>query len=507
MFWNWFSPKCPLDLSSKVWIESRYQTLASRMRGHPARTRQILDPCSPEYRQLISGTGGLDAVAAWVVERLSVEPGIDFKVVPDATLNKAVGTYQQGARVVRIAHRVLETPEILLGVVIHEALHDFLLRGKFLTGEEEDHERMTDLAAVLTGLAVPLANMTIHDKSWHDGQLSWWEIQRVGYLTSQEFGYGIALDFAIREQPLPDWSRVLRRDANETFAHGLRFLSRTGDHSVRSSSRGEVIPHDGGSYRQFLSTGTPSQKLATLWAIVENVWQTDEGPVFAAMLLDEADAAPEVRLAAAWIVLAAISVDDLPRLSKLCVDFDPEISAHALSVLCELDGHDSDLRKLVAGRLPDFHALARDDNPRVRAYSIRSLGRFAPDDHYSRALVDKGMSDSSKFVIDSSLFAAHQAGRQDEYFKERLYRRIREAAFQVEDDALRQLIEIVDADGEAEAVINKVFARREDHAYHRAAMAILGNSRRKREDATASAESRDAGQPGSGNRRIRWVIP
>ena len=187
MFWNPFRAACPLDLPSKIRVETGYQKLACLLRGHPARKAASLTPDGGEYGELVSGRLEPGAIAERLCERLQIEPGLQVVVVPDAALTDAAGIYRPREREIHLPVRILEIPERLLGVLIHEILHDFLLQQRILSGLESDHEELTDLASVLVGLAVPLANMTIHDQTHQSGGYTYWRIERVGYLTSQEF--------------------------------------------------------------------------------------------------------------------------------------------------------------------------------------------------------------------------------------------------------------------------------------------------------------------------------
>ena len=56
---------------------------------------------------------------------------------------------------------------------------------------------------------------------WHRGSAG-----RLGYLTEQMFGYGLACYARLRGEPEPDWARYLDTNPRAYMKHGLAYLGR-----------------------------------------------------------------------------------------------------------------------------------------------------------------------------------------------------------------------------------------------------------------------------------------
>lgn len=334
--------------------------------------------------------------------------------------------------------RVLEIPEQLLGVLIHEILHDFLLQQRILSGSEPDHEELTDLASVLVGLAIPLANTTIRDQTHQSGGYSYWQIERVGYLTSQEFGYALALDFHLNRREFPAWARLMRSDAHVAFRDGLKFLDRTKDHFVCDRGDGEVLDHDPQSLGKFLSGGSPAQVLAALGWAAEHFSRDEDLFRRAAPSLQHRTA--EIRLAAAQFLFGDAGADQLPALVGMCHDRAPEVAEYALPQFNAIEGIPDEQCRVVLQHLADFQGLATDGSPRVRAEAILCLSRFAGADSATRRVFDYALAASDPIVVDAGIIACQTAGLTPERLSTALVKRIRESAYQMDCDAISRLV-------------------------------------------------------------------
>ncbi len=233
---SWFRPRCPIDLRSKVWVEYRLRYLIDRIGSSELRRYSVLIPTANDLPEIAPAQKGHLEDLLWrLCEHLRIDRrGIDLQVIApsemSALASNAVGLYSQESRTIRLRNDLLDKPAQLLSTLIHELLHDRLLREGILRGDENDHEQLTDLSACLFGCGIPLANATITFESETTGTYSQWQIWKVGYLNSLDFGYALAvLHWWNGEDDIPDWTRLLRLDARETFKSGLKFLRNTGD--------------------------------------------------------------------------------------------------------------------------------------------------------------------------------------------------------------------------------------------------------------------------------------
>jgi hypothetical protein len=119
----------------------------------------------------------------------------------------------------------LNDPLGMVGTMAHELGHVHLLGHKRLTGEEEDHEPLTDLLTVFFGMGVFTANSVIREQSWQDGQYSGWKIGRRGYLGMPIYGYALAVFARSRGEDGSKWSGELRPDVRSAFKQSMRFLA------------------------------------------------------------------------------------------------------------------------------------------------------------------------------------------------------------------------------------------------------------------------------------------
>lgn len=170
-------------------------------------------------------------------ENGSFELGRGFSVTQESSY--AAGLYHGADRRKRrqrisVDHTVLDDPVNLIATFTHELCHVHLLGDKRLTGEEADHEELTDLATVFFGLGVFNANTVVRDTQWTDGQWAGWRVSRGGYLTEPDFAYAHALVAYLRNERKPSWATHLRSTVRSMFIKNLRYLFTTNDAPLKS---------------------------------------------------------------------------------------------------------------------------------------------------------------------------------------------------------------------------------------------------------------------------------
>ncbi len=233
---------CPVGPDERTWIEGRFAWLSGQFGpGIPKDARVVLptpeffpDPYHnrpediPPLFERVCGYLGLDPARFELA--LYSEADRPRLVGEDGrSIGGTAGLYQGGERpVVWVEYSQLADPPALVATLIHEACHDLLHGAGRLTGDEPDHELVTDLLTVYLGLGIITANATIREAYWTAGNVSGWQIGRQGYLTQTMYGYALALFAGARGEAKPGWLKRLRPDVRVPCQQGIRFLAETG---------------------------------------------------------------------------------------------------------------------------------------------------------------------------------------------------------------------------------------------------------------------------------------
>lgn len=435
---SWFAPKCPLPLDEKTWIEYRFRRLVDLLGPDRLRSVDVLDPSITHIPGFPKGAPDVDQVLEWLCARLKIPPGLTAKVVPDSVLPRAAGLYIPEIRAIQLQASLLETPDRVLGTLIHEVLHDLLLQGGILTGHEGDHERMTDLAAVVVGLGIPLTNQTIRDETIRQGNWVSWRVERVGYLTAQEFGYAHAVFCHARGETLPAWSRSLRQDASETLQKGLKFLAKTGDLLVPVGPKAGCSRPSAASLGNDLRNGTPTRQLAALWEIADADHDSEELRRAALALLDS----PEERIRCEVVALLSPSLErtEVPRVVESVLDESPLVQVQTLASLIETEACEEEIEVELTKRLPDLYGLVRGVSAGVRSSLVTCLARYCFEDERSRSLIEDAVQHADPSTADAAIAACVDLDLKSPLLLERLRERIREECYEANDDGLKPLL-------------------------------------------------------------------
>jgi hypothetical protein len=88
----------------------------------------------------------------------------------------------------------------------------------------EEHEPLTDLAAVHEGFGIFLANSAFGFSQWTNTQSQGWEFSSRGYLNEAELGFALGIFVVRRKLPPEDAGRHLKRNPAEVFWDSLDFI-------------------------------------------------------------------------------------------------------------------------------------------------------------------------------------------------------------------------------------------------------------------------------------------
>ena len=248
--WNPFrsKPVCPIDPEPRAWLDERFGWLEAQFgRERMLGARVILptaeffpDPYEgrPEDVQVmmerVAGYMNVDAGRLELV-LFSNDHGMPQTGPGPRITSGPAGLYMRGdddggdaAERTRIGIEVgqLADPMTLVATLAHEIGHELLLGEGRVSGDEADHEPLTDLLTVFLGMGVFTGNSTLQDRGWSDGLWAGWQTRRLGYLDQRTFGYALARFAWARGEGAPDWIKHVRPDVRAPMKQGLKFLTR-----------------------------------------------------------------------------------------------------------------------------------------------------------------------------------------------------------------------------------------------------------------------------------------
>jgi len=115
---------------------------------------------------------------------------------------------------------------VLIATIAHELGHAILLGGKLIEGDLGDHEPLTDLLTVYTGLGIFTANSSANFRQFSEPGRDGWSMSRLGYLSQEMYGYALAKFAAERGEPKPTWSRFLSTNVKVYFKRSSAWLAK-----------------------------------------------------------------------------------------------------------------------------------------------------------------------------------------------------------------------------------------------------------------------------------------
>jgi hypothetical protein len=237
--------RCPVDAAEQAWIQQSMQWFTGQF-GDASLTGPVVLPTREFFPPPFSGSD--DDVRA-LVRRVAGYMGADAAAITVAFTSDladeqerlralpvsqrtrgAAGVYQQrhGRGVVTIDRSSVTDPAVLLAVIAHEVGHARLTGEHRISGDRRDQEPLTDLLTVYLGMGVFTANGAF-DFSRTGPELArigGWQTHRLGYLTEQMFGYGLACYARLRGEAEPAWARYLDTNPRVYMKHGLAYLRR-----------------------------------------------------------------------------------------------------------------------------------------------------------------------------------------------------------------------------------------------------------------------------------------
>jgi hypothetical protein len=250
------TPKCPVADRERDWIHESMTWFREQFGDGSLRAPVILptrDYFPPPYtgsdedvRRLV----GVIAEFMGIQHRIDVRFSSDIdhvqnltRMIPGGPISYggAAGVYsgkgKDGRPVITLDRSNAEQPGRLIAVIAHELGHVRLLGERRLSADRKDQEPLTDLLTVFLGLGIFTANAAFDFGSLQTSPgMQGWRAQRLGYLTEQMFGYGLACYALLRGEPNPPWAKYLDTNPRVYMQHGIRYLRHDGGVPARPQS-------------------------------------------------------------------------------------------------------------------------------------------------------------------------------------------------------------------------------------------------------------------------------
>ncbi len=387
MLTRMFISRCPIEIDMEVWSYLRVSWLLERFGGKDFLTGHQLLPSDPRFTSITSiESGDADGLFGLACEIMQVDGStVALEVVPDEKLANAVGTYvREGADArIQLAQSQLSDPTSALATLSHELAHHVLLGQGHLSGEEPDHELVTDLFTAIRGCGIFSANCTVREQSERNGRWYWWQISKQGYLPARVFGWALALVTWIRQDVDRSWSHFLRLDAREAFTHGMKYLK---------------------------SHGIPTQigGLATLTS------KLPEPSAFVHALLDKRTV---MRLLALRVLSTRpdVAVNHSERIAVLLKDRSAEVRSEAAAILGNLGSLDERAKAALV-------VLLQDKSAEVRTAAAISIGRTLPTESSVLEELSWLLTSDAWREVDAAAWALGQYGSRAEEHAAQLLR-------------------------------------------------------------------------------------
>jgi hypothetical protein len=236
-----FTPKCPVAEREQAWIHDSLSWFRGEFGDDPLRAPVVL-PTSEYFPPPYQGTDDdVRALVSRVAGYMGVQADLTVRFSDDvdhvrnlqqsmlggmARSSGAAGTYQRhdGQPLLTIDRSTVADPVRLVTVIAHELGHVRLLGEERITAERVDHEPLTDLLTVYLRMGVFTANSAFGFSQHSDGRRIGWQAQRLGYLTEQMFGYGLACLAMLRGESDPSWSKYLDTNPRVYVKNSIRYL-------------------------------------------------------------------------------------------------------------------------------------------------------------------------------------------------------------------------------------------------------------------------------------------
>ena len=237
------TPNCPVADRERDWIGESMAWFRDQFGDGPLSAPVIVptrDYFPPPYsgsdadvRRVVRAVAGFMGVNTPIEVEFSSD--LDHaqtlqRMIPGGVVKSsgAAGVYsseRHGRRKIVTLDRVnAGRPARLIAVIAHELGHVRLLGEHRIRADRKDSEPLTDLVTVYLGMGIFTANAAFEFSQVTGPGTQGWRAQRLGYMTEQMFGYGLACYAALRGEQDPQWAKYLDANPRGYMKQGLRYL-------------------------------------------------------------------------------------------------------------------------------------------------------------------------------------------------------------------------------------------------------------------------------------------
>ncbi|MFT4560047.1 MAG: hypothetical protein ACI92S_005444, partial [Planctomycetaceae bacterium] len=284
-----FSPRCPLEIGIKAWIERRFRDLAAGIGGERIRKAKILTPGDADVPQIGSGSEqDLAAMFAQVCYLMDLSHE-DFQLATteDANLGGASGAYVGPGAPTELPRIILakslpEDPDRLLATSAYLIGHE-VVRQKFPEiARSQDVSWAIDLVPACYGLGVFAANSLRRGGVGGCGSGGCSscgpdETATKGVLTPTNYGHVLALLAWVRNEESPEWAEAVGGEVGHTMKASLKYLTKSDDCAFNKDDFGRILENRSvNDFRALLNSSLKTQHFEALRELVRQSAAAEE---------------------------------------------------------------------------------------------------------------------------------------------------------------------------------------------------------------------------------------
>lgn len=235
---SWFrsQPCCPVSPVQKEWLERRFNWLIDQFGLSFLQSVEQILPTTDYFPAHYEGTKEeihsiLETVAEYLdVDATTLRLRYYWGADPHSFLEPST---EEGIFDICLDETMLDDPLVLVSVIASEIAHVILVGQKRVNPEEGDLVMLDELLIVFYGLGIIAANSVMRGIAFRSGRTAFWERQQHEQLSLNMYGYALALFALMRTEPQPSWKSYLRPDVLASFEQSIRYLTETGDCSLK----------------------------------------------------------------------------------------------------------------------------------------------------------------------------------------------------------------------------------------------------------------------------------
>lgn len=236
-------PKLRISQDEKRFIDDSFRRLAALLGAHRLLKATVVLPTDEHFPDPYDRSEiYLQRMFSRVAARMEVDPAsVDLRLFASAydlarditpyyfgNDSGAAGLYYHDPEKsphIEINEKELKDPMALVAVLAHELGHIILLRPGLVDRGEADMEPLNDLLTIFLGFGIFTANAAFRFKQHNDYASQGWSTRRIGYLSEEQLGYGLARFAYERGESKPSWAKFLTTNVASSFKRSAAWLA------------------------------------------------------------------------------------------------------------------------------------------------------------------------------------------------------------------------------------------------------------------------------------------